>query len=345
MNILVLAGGISTERDVSLKSGEMVARALLSCGHNVILADVFMGIEQGVDFDHPAPIREAQISHEAPNIEEIIKSRPHSKDGYFGQNILSLCRQADIVFLALHGEDGENGKLQATFDLLHIRYTGNNSLSCALAMDKTVTKRLFKDAGIPTPNGYGVTKKDWERKPIMPNMPYPVVVKPANGGSSIGVSIAHDENAYIKAIEETFLLEDTLVVEEYIKGREFSVTVMDGRAFPIIEIEPLSGFYDYKNKYAPGMTKETCPADLSEVLTKRMQEIAKEVFEVFSFNTYARMDFLLDEKTNQMYCLEANTLPGMTPTSLIPQEAAQVGIDYETLCENIVALSMQKYER
>ena len=159
----------------------------------------------------------------------------------------------------------------------------------------------------------------------------------------MGVSIVWTEQDFQKALEEAFRWEDEVVVETYIRGREFSVGVIDFKALPVIEIAPLEGFYDYKNKYAAGSTVETCPAELPEELSKRMQQYAEEAAKSLGLTTYSRMDFLLDEE-NHMYCLEANTLPGMTSTSLLPQEAQAVGMDFPQLCERIIQISLEKYE-
>ena len=171
----------------------------------------------------------------------------------------------------------------------------------------------------------------------------PCVVKPNCGGSSIGVSIVRDEAEYQKALDEAFFYEDEILVEEYVEGREFSVGVIRGKALPIIEIAPIEGFYDYKNKYKAGSAVETCPAELPEELTCKMQRYAEEAAAGIGLTSYSRIDFLLN-KNNQIYCLEANTLPGMTPTSLLPQEAAVVGMDFATLCQELIDLSMEKYQ-
>ena len=169
----------------------------------------------------------------------------------------------------------------------------------------------------------------------------PVVVKPCCGGSSVGVYIAHTNEEYWQAMKDAFSYEPEVVVEEYIEGREFSVGVVDGKAYPIIEIAPIEGFYDYKNKYQAGSTVETCPAVLDEALTKEMQHYAELAYEVLHITSYARMDFMMNEK-NEMFCLEANTLPGMTPTSLLPQEAAVLGYNFNQLCEWLIEVSLRK---
>ena len=182
-------------------------------------------------------------------------------------------------------------------------------------------------------------KKGEEIKPLAEyGLSLPCVVKTCCGGSSVGVYIPKTEEEYENALKEAFSYEDKVILEQYIKGREFSVGVVDGEAYPVIEIAPIQGFYDYKNKYQAGSTIETCPAELSEELTKEMQSYAVKAFEALRLENYARMDFLLDEE-NHMYCLEANTLPGMTPTSLLPQEAGALGMSYGELCEKLIQVS------
>jgi D-alanine-D-alanine ligase len=245
---------------------------------------------------------------------------------------------ADIVFLAHHGENGEDGKIQAAFDLMGIKYTGTDYTSSALAMDKAISKELFAYYDIPTPAGIHVGKGEtyqWDT--------YPCVVKVCNGGSSVGVSIATSKEEMDAALTNAFLYGNEVIIEQYIKGREFSVGVIDSKALPVIEIAPLIGFYDYKNKYQAGSAVETCPADLDTETTVRMQRIAEEVFKALRLKTYARMDFLMNDQ-KELFCLEANTLPGMTPTSLLPQEAKATGMDFEALCEKIIEISFEKYK-
>lgn len=345
MNIVVLAGGISTERDVSIVTGTMVLNALIKKGHRAILVDVFMGYDltgnnAAEEFANAHSLSSVKVAKESPDIESVKKSRGASPDGFFGRNVLDLCKASDIVFMALHGEDGENGKIQAAFDLFGIKYTGTGYLGSALAMNKDMAKEFFLKNNVPTPVGFTITKEDYkEKKPV-----FPCIVKPACGGSSVGISIANNDEEYQKALEEAFFWEEKLVVEEYIKGREFSIGVIEGKACPIIEIAPLQGFYDYKNKYQAGSTIETCPAELSEELTEKMQKYACMAYEALKLETYARVDFMMKEN-GDMYCLEANTLPGMTPTSLLPQEAAALGVSFEDLCEQLIEVSLRKYNR
>ena len=350
MKIVVLAGGLSTERDVSFKTGEMVTKALRENGHQVILLDVFMGYSDKEEdltgiFDRAeaVSVKVAAIPETAPNLEKVKAQRKDQSDNFFGPNVIELCRMADIVFMALHGENGENGKIQAAFDLFGIRYTGTGYLGSALAMNKGMAKQLFLENGIPTPRGTSLKRGEDAAKIENCGIHFPCVVKPCSGGSSIGVSIVHDKAEYEQALKEAFRWENELVIEEYVKGREFSVGVIDFQALPIIEIAPVEGFYDYKNKYKAGSTVETCPAELSEQITKEMQGYAEKVAEVLGLNTYSRTDFLLDAE-DHIFCLEANTLPGMTPTSLLPQEAKVTGVDFNQLCEKLIESSMRKYK-
>lgn len=344
MKIVVLAGGISTERDVSLVTGKNVYSALCSKGHQVILLDVYLGYEGEIkdifkqDVDWVAQV--GSISEECPDLEAVKAMRKDGDKNFFGPNVLKICQEADVVFMALHGECGEDGKIQATFDLFGIRYTGTDSTSSAICMDKAITKDIFKAYGISTPKGVHFTKEN----PVMEPVALPCVVKACCGGSSIGVTIVNTKEEYRTAVEDTFRYGDKIEVEQYIKGREFSVGVIEGKALPIIEIAPLEGFYDYKNKYQAGSTIETCPAELSDELTKKMQNFAEQTYEALHIESYARIDFMMNE-AGEMFCLEANTLPGMTPTSLLPQEAKEIGYDFNKLCEWLIEVSLRKYEK
>lgn len=346
MKIIVLAGGLSTERDVSLSSSAGICETLIEKGHDAFLLDVFLGFPYDADkleevFKLPGHGLEiaSGIKTTEPDIAAVKASRPDQSDCFLGPNVVELCRMADITFLGLHGGEGENGKLQATFDLLGIRYTGPNSLGCALAMDKEIAKRIFLNAKIATPGGGCLHKdmKDHSLKKL--GLSLPVVVKPCSGGSSIGVYIVHTAQEYDEALRKSFLCEDEVIVEPYIKGREFACGILDGiGALPPIEIIPKTGFFDYANKYQAGATKEVCPANISEELTKKMQKLTTDAFHALKLDVYSRADFLLDEHDN-LYCLEVNTLPGMTSASLLPQEAKAAGIEYGDLCELIIQKS------
>ncbi len=344
MKIVVLAGGTSSERDVSISSGAMIYRALKEKGHQVIFLDVYLGCEweeqdaAGIFECEKDWVKElGNISEENPDISQIRAMRPDGDKNFFGPNVIRICQAADAVFMALHGENGENGKIQACFDLLGITYTGTDYVSSALAMDKGISKELFAYHGIPTPAGIRL-KKGQKQEEIKERVPFPCIVKACCGGSSVGVSVAMTEEDYEKALEEAYKYDDEVIVEQYIEGREFSVGVIAGKALPIIEIAPLQGFYNYKNKYQPGAAVETCPAELSPEKTKEIQGYAEKVFKALRLKSYARMDFMMSRQ-GEVFCLEANTLPGMTPVSLLPQEAAAVGIGFGDLCEKILEMA------
>ena len=344
MKIVVLAGGTSTERAISIISGTGICKALRQKGHQAILADVFCGVEN-VDWENPFP-EEYDVdaaSAYMSGFDDKIETMKKERRSFFGENILKLCEMADIVFLGLHGSNGEDGRLQATFDLMGIRYTGTGYLSSAMAMDKGITKQMFMMNHVPTPRGVSMVKSQMTTELKALGMEFPVVVKTCCGGSSVGVYIVNDQKEYEQALKDAYSYEDEVVIEEYIKGREFSVAVVDGKAYPVIEIAPIQGFYDYKNKYNAGSTIETCPAKITPEQTSQMQAYAELGYKVLNLQAYGRLDFIMDEN-GAMYCLEANTLPGMTPTSLIPQEAKVLGIDYPELCEKLIEVSLKKYQ-
>lgn len=350
MNIVVLAGGLSPERDVSLSTGAMVTNALRRKGHNAILADLFLGAENVPDDPADAFLTNGllptfSVPEAAPDLEAVRASRKGGFSELIGSGVLELCRAADITFLALHGGIGENGSLQAFFDLAGVKYTGSPSIGCALAMDKAVSKSLFRDEGIDTAR-WTVVRRGQTLAPDF--FPVPCVVKPNCGGSSIGVTIVRDKSALFAAVEEGFRYESELIVEEYVSGMELSAGVLgsgsDLTALPLIEIVPKNGFYDYQHKYQKGWTDEIVPARISAALTEKVQALAVSAFRALKLDVYARVDFLLTPE-GRAVCLEVNTLPGMTPTSLLPQEAEKTGMDYASLCENIVSYSARRYNK
>ncbi len=344
MKIAVLCGGLSNERDVSISTGVGAARALRSAGHQVVLMDLYLGYDK--PFSDPKEVFSAQtefisasIGSTSPDLNAVRAMRPDS-ECIVGPNVLTICRAADIVFLALHGEAGENGKVQALLDLNGIPYTGSGYLGSAIAMNKGLSKALFRENGIDTPDSITLCRGEAPR-----SIGFPCVVKPCSGGSSVGTSIAMTEAEYSAALDLAFTYEEKVIVETYIRGRELTVGVMEGRAMPVIEIVPKTGFYDYRSKYQAGATEEICPAQIGAAATERVQRLAERVFSALMIDAYCRCDFLWDTKTDRIYCLEANTLPGMTPTSLIPQMAEAQGMSYAQLCEKIIEVSMKKYRK
>lgn len=346
MKIAVVCGGISNERDVSLSTGSGVAKALRERGHQVVLMDLYFGCEDSYAdpkelYDRPPKDENYRVYEDAPDLEAVKARRKQNNNSLMGDNVIEVCRAADITFLALHGDEGENGKLQAALDIAGIKYTGSGYLGSAIAMNKALSKMLFRENGIPTAPAITLEKG----KTPYENVGFPCVVKPCSGGSSVGTSIVYSKEEYDAALETAFRYEQEVLVEQYIKGRELQVGVLDGKAMPVIEIIPKQGFYDYKTKYQAGLAEEICPAPISPEDTERIQRLAEKVNRALMIDAYCRIDFIMADSDKTIYCLEANTLPGMTPTSLIPQMAAAEGMSFGELCEKIIQVSLEKYEK
>jgi len=342
MKILVLAGGLSPERDVSLTSGSLIAGALARKGHAVCTADLYTG--RSIHGDIPAysetPIPPYTVGKQVPDLAALMAETGY---GYrrIAPNVPALWREADVVFIALHGDVGENGQLQAALDMECIPYTGTGYAGSLLAMDKDLSKQLLSRADIPIPP-WVTCKLSRGIDPVMEQIEteigYPCVIKPCSCGSSVGVSLVSDRASLAGALEAAAAYEDTILAERMIKGRELTVGILDGRVLPPVEIIPKTGFYDYHNKYQAGCTEEVCPAALSEETVCRLNQLALRAFEVLRLGGYARFDYILDADGTP-WCLEANTLPGMTPLSLLPLSAKAAGVDYDTLCETMVLMA------
>ena len=340
MRIVVLAGGLSAERNVSLSSGVLVCRALRERGHEAALIDLYLGTDGAPEALYAAPLPEewTRVARQAPDLEALRRQR--GGRGEFGPGVLELCRGADVAFLALHGACGEDGRVQAALELLGVPYTGSGYLGSALAMDKDLTKRLAAPKGVLTPEWTTVRFEEGAASELAEGLPLPCVVKPNASGSSIGVSICRTRPELAAALEGCAALGGRAIVERYIPGREVQVAILEDRALPSIEIIPKTGFYDYENKYQPGAAEELCPAPIPPETERALGEAALAVFHALGLSVYARADFILDGD-GRLWFLEINTLPGMTPTSLVPQEAAAAGIPYGELCERIIYASLK----
>lgn len=347
MRIVVLAGGLSMERNVSLSSGTRICRALRARGHQAALVDLFLGLE---DYDGaPESIFDApdglcgdfSVAREEPDLDAVRASRKDKSENIFGKDVLRVCAMADVVFIALHGVCGEDGRVQAAFDLLGIPYTGSGYLGSAIAMDKDLTKRVVAPLGVKTPAWMLVESDGMDIDAVCAQAKLPCVVKPDDSGSSIGVSIANDEAELRAALEAAAREGSRILIEQYIRGREVQIGILGDKALPSIEIIPAEGFYDYRNKYQPGAAKEITPAEIPAETEQRLADAALTVFHALNLSAYSRADFILDAE-GELWFLEINTLPGMTPTSLVPQEAAAVGISYSELCEQIIAAALHK---
>ncbi|GEN50671.1 D-alanine--D-alanine ligase family protein [Alkalibacterium pelagium] len=339
MNIVVLAGGYSHEREVSLSSGSLIANALMENGHQVIMLDLYFGTSEAATFEEAyeklnKDKYEYKVRKQIPDL-DALKAQKEKPNEMIGENIIPICQSADLVFLSLHGELGENGQLQAVFDLYDITYTGTGYLGSAIAMNKILSKEIMSAQGILTPEWEVLEQSD------EPTSAVPCVVKPNASGSSIGVYIVDNQEDLKQAVKEAKKYSPSVLIEEKISGREFSVGVLEGKALPVIEIIPKTGFYDYENKYQEGATIEICPAEVDPVIAEKMQETALEVFKALRLEYYSRIDFMVSDDGG-VYCIEANTLPGMTPTSLFPQEAAASGMSYNELCNKLAEIAASK---
>jgi len=340
LKIVVLAGGYSPERDVSLTSGSLIANALIENGHRVLLLDVYLGLKE-LPEDPDALFSSTvtppyRVGECVPDL-EALKAESGNGDALIGQNVLPLCRMADRVFLALHGAMGENGQLQATLDNYGIRYTGSGYIGSLLAMDKDLSKRLLRAAGVRTPDWVYLDPNDKSTEAtILERIGLPCVIKPCSCGSSVGVSMVETREELTDALRAAAPWGDRILAEKKIEGRELTVGILDGKALPLVEIIPHEGFYDYKNKYQ-GCTEEVCPAQVPDEVAQVASQMTVCGFEALRLRGYARFDYILDP-AGALWCLEANTLPGMTPTSLLPQAAAAAGISYRELCERIISL-------
>jgi D-alanine-D-alanine ligase len=328
LRIAVLMGGTSSERDVSLASGIRITEALRTRGHDVVAVDTVSGLL--TSSDEQKLLAGGVVKTVPPDTKALIRMNAAM------QGTLRSLPQADVLFLALHGGQGEDGTLQALLDLTGVPSTGSGHLASALAMDKDLSKHLFRAAGVPT--------ADWLMAPVTveqveATLGFPVIVKPSKQGSTVGLSVVKTKEELQPAIDAAFEHDDEVMVEQFIAGRELTVGVLGGETLPVGEIIAKHEIYDYECKYTPGMAVEEFPAKLSENETATIQRFAAMAFDALKLRGYARIDFRMSND-GTFYCLEANTLPGMTQTSLIPQAAAAAGITFPELCDRIVQLAL-----
>ena len=354
MKIVVLCGGLSSERHVSLVSGSSICKALRSRGHQAVLVDMFLGLEnwegdlQEVFSAPDGLIGTAAIETSAPDLDAVRAGRKDQSPSLFGKDVLAVCAMADVVFLGLHGACGEDGRVQAAFDLLGIPYTGAGYLGSGMAMDKALTKYAMERCGVPTAPWRDITAYTEADIPqLVEELEVPCAVKIVNGGSSIGVSLPDTNAELVAALRETLHYGSPEDGETKKRGRELTGGGRGERYLPAVEIIPQTGgYFDYVAKYQDGGSLEICPAHIDDALWHEIGEYALRLHKTLGLSVYSRTDFLVDE-AGRPWCLEVNTLPGMTPASLLPKEAAAVGLPYEELCDEIVRLSLaaRKEER
>ena len=331
MRIAVLLGGDSEEREVSLASGAEVARALRAAGHEVVSVDSAVGVLTAAD---ERAILESGMGPTAPPGLDLVRT------GDAGSLMRTPeVRGADVLFLALHGGAGEDGTLQGMLDLLGVPYVGSGRIGCTLAMDKDVTKRLLRDAGVPTADwilGYAPPDEVVERLGL------PVIVKPVAGGSTVGLTLVRDRSELDAAFDRARPFGGRVMYEAFVQGREVTVGILGGEALPVGEIIPEHEIFDYACKYQPGLAQEIFPADLEPALAERIQALALEVHRLLRMRDFSRVDFILDGN-GTAWCLEANALPGLTSNSLLPKAAAAAGIGFSELCDRIAGLALARF--
>ncbi|WP_390409082.1 D-alanine--D-alanine ligase family protein [Lacticaseibacillus jixiensis] len=348
MKIVVLAGGRSTERNVSISSGYRLTNALRQKGHEATFIDLFLGY----DLKGAAPESAFADANTSDNLlisdavltdADINKLRKDGTTQLFGPNVLAICKAADIVVIGLHGGDGENGKVQAVLDLNNIKYTGSGATASGITMNKVYSKEIMLYHGIKTAAFVEITKDQGATGHKLP-FAYPVVLKPTSGGSSVGTHIAHDDAELADGLTDVFRFDNSAIIEEFIQGREFSLGVVNGHAFPAIEIKVHDGWYDFEHKFIEGHTTfVTPPEDLSDAVHDEMKRVSIQTMQVLGMQNYGRVDFFVDADDN-VWVIEANNLPGMTPLSLLPQEAEAEGVEYGDLVESIVKGKLAIYE-
>jgi len=339
MKITVLLGGVSAERDVSLSSGLRIALGLREKGHDVVCLDPAEGV---MSRELEAALLAGGVGQNPPSLEQLAGLGAGSLSPRLG--MLPEITGADCVFIALHGGQGEDGTVQAVLDMAGVRYTGSGHLASALAMDKQLSKVVLRAAGVATPDWLMAPHPNSGLPPLLSEdvgtfLGWPVIVKPSKQGSTVGLSIVRNPSTLALAITEAFRFDDEVIVERFVPGRELTVAILGSTVMPTIEIEAAKELYDYECKYTPGMAREFV-ADLPPDIQALLGEQSLKAFEALKLRGYARVDFRLDPH-GQPWCLEANTLPGMTPTSLIPQAASAAGVLFPELCERIVQLALQ----
>jgi D-alanine-D-alanine ligase len=326
MRVTVLTGGTSSERDVALASAVQVVAALRSCGHEVAVVDTARGF---VPQSEEPSMLSGTVGVEPPSIEHL-----HALERGLllsGLGNLAVVRDADVLFLALHGGRGEDGTLQTLLEMVGVPYTGSGRLGSAMAMDKDISKRLFRMSEVPT--------ADWVMAPAEPgrvgrDFGWPVVVKPSKQGSTVGLTVVKRVEEYQAAVTLARQYDDEVMIERFVPGRELTAGVLDGRALAVGEIIPRHEIFDYECKYTPGMSQEIFPADLPAGIAAECGRLSVLAHEALKLGGYSRVDFRLTPE-GKLFCLEVNTLPGMTATSLLPQSAGAVGIEFPDLCERI----------
>ena len=347
LNIVVLAGGLSIERNISLHSGYNVYNELKKLGHKVILLDSYMGygdeelnIKNAFADPDKFSLDVGEITDDIPDLWAVRKRRIYQSNSYFGPNVLKICSQADLVFVALNGSDGEDGKLQSAFDLLGIDYTGNDYLSSSKSSNKILSKALLTENGILVPKGYSLRKYENISYPKDNSISYPVIIKPNTLGYGIGIKCVLDDISFEKAINEAFKWDSEIVIEEYLVGREFSVSTLNLKPFPVLELLPLNTKDDKIGMNLKGIKSKRCPAEIDNELANKLTNYALKATKLLNLNQYSKIDFIVTN--DNIYCLECNSLPALGPYSHFSASAKEANISYNELIKTIIQLSLTK---
>jgi D-alanine-D-alanine ligase len=330
MRITVLTGGATAERAVAFASGSQIVNGLRSRGHEVRVVDTAGG---PLDERAERELLGGAVGTAPPEVDALAERERRMLSE--GLAALPAIRDADVLFLAVHGGALEGGTLQAVLDVIGIPYTGSGPLASALAMDKDLSKRLFRSTGVPVPA--------WFMAPVAPDdvataLGWPVIVKPSKQGSSVGLSLVKKAQDLDDAVRLAMRYDDEVMAEQFIAGRELTVGVLGDVPLPVGEIVSKHELFDYETKYTPGMSDETFPARIDTLLARQLQEYALMAHRALKLNGYSRIDFRVSPE-GDIFCLEANSLPGMTRTSLYPQAAQAAGIPFPELCERIARLA------
>lgn len=334
MNICVLLGGASPERNVSITSGKAVGQALTSLGYTVFYVDPSTPWDQMDQFRNSLETFDVTDNH--------FDDMTHRDERVFIDHIHEMkAMKTDVVFNALHGGTGENGMIAAVLEIAGIPYTGSGPLASALAMDKYLSKVLAEKAGVQTGRAARIT---CETQIIPDTLTFPLVIKPNSAGSSVGLHVVMEPCDIRPLIKDVLTYDPVILAEEYIPGQELTVPVVGGEAFPLIEILPEGGVYTFETKYTSGKSRYQVPAPLADDVTQTLKEKALRIWDILGLESYARIDFRLKDG-REAYFLEANSLPGMTATSLLPKSANVMGMDFTALTDWIVRDTLKRFEK
>jgi len=347
LNIVILAGGLGLERNISLYNGYMIYNELNNIGHNAILLDPYMGykneelkIENAFSEPQKYSMDISEISEDLPDLWAVKKRRIYESQSYFGPNVLQICLQADLVFIALSGNDIENGKIQSTFDLLGIDYTGNDYNSTLKTSNKLYTKELLIKNNIPILDSYFLFKDNNISYPKEHNIDYPVIIKTNTLGMGIGINICNNDNEFIEYVNEAFKWDNEIMIEKYIKGHEYSISLLNNKPLPTLEVLYLNNKLDELGFNISDIRSKRCPCDIDKTIEKNLVNYATKITNLLGLKIYSKIDFIV--KDNNIYCINCDSSPKLSPYSHFSSSALEANIDYKSLLSEIIKLNLKK---